>query len=99
MADGKFFPALVREEDGWYARWRALGADNGWVDEYVREAALTRLSEDAEEQKHETLHDAWMMALRSRTGLVVWADEECAASTRAVIAFRSLGGAGGVVST
>ena len=79
MADGKFFPALVREEDGWYARWRALGADNGWVDEYVREAALTRLSEDAEEQKHETLHDAWMMALRSRTGLVVWADEECAA--------------------
>ena len=79
MADGKFFPALVREEEGWYARWRALGADNGWVDEYVREAALTRLSEDAEEQKHETLHDAWMMALRSRTGLVVWADEECAA--------------------
>ena len=79
MADGKFFPALVREEDGWYARWRALGADNGWVDEYVREAALTRLSEDAEEQKHETLHDAWMMALRSRTGLVVWPDAECAA--------------------
>ena len=83
VADGKFIPRLVREDDGWYARWRALGCDdegvNGWVDEYVRESAMTRLSEDAEDQKHETLHDAWIMALRSRTGLVVWDDQECAA--------------------
>ena len=40
---------------------------------------MTRLSEDAEDQKHETLHDAWILALRSRTGLVVWDDAECAA--------------------
>ena len=79
VADGKFFPSLVKEEDGWHARWRAIGVENGWVDEYVREANLTRLSEDAEDQKHETLHDAWMLALRSRTGLVRWEESACAA--------------------
>lgn len=82
VADGQFVPGLVREEDGWYARWHALGSAegvDGWVDEYIREFTMTRLSEDAEEQKHETLHDAWMLALRSRTGLVVWDDAECAA--------------------
>ena len=83
VADGKFIPRLMKEDDGWHARWRALGVDDesvdGWVDEYVREFTVTRLSEDAEDQKHETLHDAWILALRSRTGLVVWDDAECAA--------------------
>lgn len=82
IADGKFYPCLVKEEDGWHARWRGLSSDpslDGWVDEYVREAAMTRLTEDAEEDKHETQHDAWMMALKSRTGLVIWDDAECAA--------------------
>ena len=84
VADGKFFPCLVKEEDGWHARWHAIGSndDNYWVDEFIREASLTRLSEDAEDQKHETLHDAWMMALKSRTGLVRWNDAECAAFAR-----------------
>ena len=81
VADGKFVPCLVKENDGWHARWRALGGGeaNGWVDEYIRAATITRLSEDAEDQRHETLHDAWLLALRSRTGLVVWDDAECAA--------------------
>lgn len=82
VADGNFYPCLVKEEDGWYARWRGLSDDpglDGWVDEYVRAAAMTRLSEDAEEERHETLHDAWMMALKSRTGLVRWDDAACAA--------------------
>ena len=84
VADGCFYPVLAKEEDGWYARWRAVGAPDGgsvdgWVDAYVREAAMTRLTEDAEEQKHETLHDAWMMALKSRTGRVVWNEADCVA--------------------
>ena len=83
VADGKFIPRLVKEDDGWHARWRAIGIDDesvdGWVDEYVRESTMTRLSEDAEDQKHETLHDAWILALRSRTGLVVFDEAECAA--------------------
>lgn len=84
VSEGKFYPVLVEEDDGWHARWRAIGAReglavDGWVDEYVRQAAMTRLSEDAEDQKHETLHDAWMMALKSATGLVLWDDAECRA--------------------
>ena len=58
VAAGRFLPCLVREDDGWHARWRAMGADNDWVDAYVREASITPLSEDAEDQRHETLHDA-----------------------------------------
>lgn len=79
ISAGRFYPCLVREDDGWYARWRGLSADNDWIDRYVREAAVTPLTEDAEEQKHETLHDAWMAALASTTGSVVWDDAECAA--------------------
>ena len=84
VADGKFFPDLVREDDGWHARWRAAsdGAPNEWVDEFVRAPSISALSEDAEDQHYETLHDAWVMALRSRTGLVRWAEEECAAFAR-----------------
>ncbi len=79
VAEGRFYPDLVREDDGWHARWRAVGVDNDWVDEYVRTPSITPLSEDAEDQRHETLHDAWAMALRSSTGLVRWDDSECAA--------------------
>lgn len=83
VAEGRFLPGLAREDDGWHARWRAIGVDddsvNLWVDEYVRSANVTRLTEDAENQHHETLHDAWMMALKSTTGLIVWDDAECAA--------------------
>ena len=70
IAESRIYPDFLREEDGWHARWRGLGADNPWIDEYVRAAAMTPLSADAEDQDHETLHDAWLMALRSRTGLV-----------------------------
>ena len=79
VADGRFYPCLAKEEDGWHARWRAVSGDNGWVDEYVRSASMTRLTEDAEDQRHETLHDAWIAALRSITGLVRWDDAECRA--------------------
>ena len=78
VAQGRYFPTFVKEEDGWHARWRAIGGDNDWVDEYVRSAARTRMSEDAEDQRHETLHDAWLMALKSYTGLVRWDERECA---------------------
>ena len=80
VAEGRFYPDLVKEDDGWHARWRSFGEDsNAWVDDYVRSAAMTPLSADAEDRKHETLHDAWIMALRSRSGLVLWDDAECAA--------------------
>lgn len=77
IAEGNFYPDFAKEEDGWHARWRAINVDNFWVDEYVREAAMTPLSEDAEKDRYDTLHDAWMMALRSKTGLVKWNEAEC----------------------
>ena len=79
VAEGAFYPSLVKEDGLWYARWLALSGDNHWVDEYVRAAVITPLTEDAEDQKHETLHDAWMGALKSYTGIVRWDDAECAA--------------------
>ena len=82
IAAGNFYPTLVREDDGWYARWRGLGIENSWIDEYVRTFCCTPLTVDAEDQRHVSLHDAWMSALRSRTGLVRWDDAECAAFAR-----------------
>ena len=79
VAEGRFYPSLRKEEDGWYARWLPVSGDNHWVDAYVRSATVTPLTEDAEDQRHETLHDAWMAALKSLSGLVVWDDDECAA--------------------
>ena len=79
IAAGRFYPCLVQEDDGWYARWRGTDCDSDWIDQYVREAAVTPLTEDAEFQRHETLHDAWLAALASTTGRVAWDDAECAA--------------------
>lgn len=81
---GRFLPGLVRESDGWHARWLPAvpvsgAAVAGWIDAFVRRAALTPLTADAEDVRHETLHDAWLDALRSRTGLVRADDAACAA--------------------
>lgn len=81
VAAGNFVPSLVREDDGWHARWKAIdpvgNTVNFWIDEAVRQAAVTTLSADAESQHHESLHDAWLMALKSKSGLVRWNGEEC----------------------
>ena len=80
VAAGAFIPLLRRESDGWHARWMALDPNlgaNEWVDEAIRRAAGTVLSADAENQHHETLHDAWLMALKSKTGRVIWDEGEC----------------------
>jgi len=83
ISAGLFLPDLAREDDGWHARWRPVGDFDEsvatWLDEYVRAAAMTPLTANAEDSRHETLHDAWMQALRSRTGLVRWDDDACAA--------------------
>ena len=93
IAAGNFVPGLVKEDDGWHARWFPLAGERTqdgiglWLDEYVRAAAMTPLSADAEEQRYDTLHDAWINALKSRTGLVKWDDEECAVFARTLEAW------------
>lgn len=77
VSAGRFYPSFVKEDDGWYARWKGLDDDNPWIDETVRSATVTPLSKDAEDQRHETLHDAWLAALKSVTGLVRWDEGEC----------------------
>lgn len=75
-AAGEFLPSLSREKDGWHARWiPAYGEPNVWVDRIVRRANVTPLTAQAENDFHPTLHDAFLAALRSRTGLVAWKDE------------------------
>lgn len=107
VAAGRFYPGLVREDDGWHARWfpYAVGPSPDanvvrWVDEYVRAAAMTPLTADAENQRHLTLHDAWIAALRSRTGLVVGNDAACAAFAKTLVEWsdaESFSARGGIV--
>ena len=77
-AHGRFVPTLVKERDGWHARWRGIehGMD-GEIDALVRRAAMTPLTADAENDSFDTVHDAWLAALKSRTGLVRRSDREC----------------------
>ena len=91
VAAGRFYPALVREDDGWHARWFPYSVGSSpdgntvrWVDQYVRVASVTPLTADAEDHNHSTLHDAWIAALRSRTGLVRGDDAECEAFAKAL---------------
>ena len=84
VAEGKMVPALVREADGWHARWRpSVPVSSPEVadilDAFVRRATVTPLSADSEDHRHETVHDAWLEALRSLTGLVREPDADCAA--------------------
>ena len=78
VSEGRFYPVFRKEEGFWYARWVAADASgNVWVDKFVRSGTIIPSCEDAEHQRHETLHDAFFAALRSRTGLVVWDEAEC----------------------
>lgn len=79
IASGDFVPCLVREVDGWHARWRAaFGKDNPWIDRIVRESNIMPSTANWEQGSHPTLHDAFIGALKSRSGLVKWADaKEC----------------------
>ena len=95
VADGCFLPALVEAEDGrWFARWRPVAPASAtagtdpevarWVDEYVRAANRRPSTAAAENYEHATLHDAWLDALSSRTGLVRGYAAECRAFAAAL---------------
>jgi SNF2 family DNA or RNA helicase len=78
VSEGRFFPTFRKEAKSWYARWVAAdGSGNVWVDKFVRSGTIIPSCEDAEHRIHETLHDAFFAALKSRTGLVVWDEAEC----------------------
>jgi superfamily II DNA or RNA helicase len=89
IACGRIYPDLLKEGTRWCARWRAFDApENRLVDRFVRKAAIVPSCADAELQRHETLHDAWLAALRSRTGIVNWDDAECREFSKALSAWH-----------
>ena len=89
-AAGHYLPTLEEEGGRYFARWRtavpivpdasetkpaipeAFAAR--CLDGLVRRARRTALEDDS--HRHETVHDAWLAALRSETGEVVWPHEE-----------------------
>ena len=76
LARGAFIPALVEERDGWHARWLVSdGTFNPIVDGGMRDLLKPPPSTCGRRVKYETLHDAWVAALRTCTGLLEWDDE------------------------
>ena len=78
VADGAYLPHLVEEGDGFAARWLPLDASHGaffvrLVDGLARFGGRTPLETGA--VRPDTVHDAWLHALRSDNGRVAWPDE------------------------
>ncbi len=78
VAAGRYLPGLEERADGFHAVWRPLQKSAGQparhigtlLDALVRRAGRTPLEGDT--GKHETVHDAWLAALRSDSGRVCW---------------------------
>ena len=75
---------VFRAAEGFFARWRPMGVPEiaedsaaffaRCVDGLARRGQRTALEEDS--GRHETVHDAWLAALRSDSPRVCWPDEE-----------------------
>lgn len=84
IAAGRYLPTLEEAEEGFFARWRPMGVPEiaedsaaffaRCVDGLARRGQRTALEEDS--GRHETVHDAWLAALRSDSPRVCWPDEE-----------------------
>ena len=101
VAAGRYLPTLVQEGAAAFARWQPVvwpcdGGASGrearflarCLDGLVRRARRTALEDDA--GGHETVHDAWMAALRSETGRIRWeGGDDLASLARDLAAWRS----------
>ena len=83
VAAGHFLPDLEKRPDGFHAIWRPLhpsppplhrSSFTVLLDALARRAGRTPLEGDIE--RHETVHDAWLAALRSESGLLRWPDQD-----------------------
>ena len=78
VAAGAYLPHLVEENGGFAARWLPLDTSRGaffaWlVDALARFGGRTPLETGM--ARPDTVHDAWLRALRSNDGRVEWTDE------------------------
>ena len=83
VAAGQFLPDLEERPDGFHAVWRPIQSSilnpqssifNLLLDLLVRRAGRSPLEGDT--ARHETIHDAWLAALRSDSGLLRWPDAD-----------------------
>ncbi len=86
VAAGRYLPTLEEEEGALFARWRAVGDEPTattseekaffarCLDGLVRRAQRTALENDS--GRHDTVHDAWLAALRNETGRLAWTQME-----------------------
>ena len=79
VAAGAYLPHLVEENGGFAARWLPLDMSHGaffvrLVDGLARFGGRTPLETGA--ARPDTVHDAWLRALRSDDGRVEWPDED-----------------------
>ena len=80
VAAGQYLPTLEEEEGAFFARWRPVRVPPSaaacvpflahCVDGLVRRGQRSALEDDT--GRHETVHDAWLAALRSDAGRVRW---------------------------
>ena len=81
IAEGRMAPDAELCEGGFRAVWRPIGAaDAFFTDAIMRTAAVSPL--EARPGKIETIHDAWLAALRRDDGFVLWPQPEAAAFVR-----------------
>jgi superfamily II DNA or RNA helicase len=71
VAEGRVVPDAELCDGGFRAVWRPVGdADPFLTDAFMRSAGLSPL--EAMREKTETIHDAWLAALRRSDGFVAW---------------------------
>ena len=98
VAAGQYLPALEEEGGAFFARWRPARVPPSaascvpflarCVDGLVRRGQRSALEDDT--GRHETVHDAWLAALRSDTGRVRWAGVDgLRALARSLAAWRA----------
>jgi hypothetical protein len=83
IAEGRVVPDAQLCEGGFRAVWRSVGGVDGFfTDAIMRTAGLSPL--ERLPGKIETIHDAWLAALRGGDGFVRWSAEESADFVRNV---------------
>lgn len=74
VAEGRFLPDLEERAGGFRAVWRPLRPVPPFarrlLDGFVRRAGWSALERD--DERHATVDDAWLAALRSETGVLRW---------------------------
>lgn len=77
VAEGRYLAGIEKKEEGYRSVWQLLRKatpfENALADALIRRAGWSVL--EADDERHETVDDAWLAALRSETGTIRWERE------------------------